>query len=159
MNLSILNIEFAFKSHNDSPDEFTCTSKINDLNVHITINKEYFENKDIDWNFIENFLTHFIRNIDFINEKSKKISRYLYNEYGNKTIIEDKFSIDNCRFTNQLFVELEQPSYLYPYPQSLLTYCVENMIDSEFTYLTNICKFTDYKSAFFVGVNGSSIED
>lgn len=159
MNLSISNIKFKFKTFNDSSDEFVCDTRIKNINVEFSINRNYFENKNIEWKFVENFLIHFVNNIDFINEKSRKISQYLYNEYGNKTNPEDKFTLDKCKFTNQLLIQFEEPPYLYPYPISSLIYNVENVIDSEFTYLSNYCKFADYKTAFFVGVKASSIQE
>lgn len=153
------NIVFEFKNLNNSLDEFYATIIINNVEVEFCINKKYFEDENVDWEFVQNFTSSFITNFDFINKKTKKIAINLYNEYGNKMDDDDKFNKDNCQFANLLLIELVEPSEIFPYPKAPLYYFVDNVINSEFTYLNSSCIFDDHREAHFVGVKASSIED
>ena len=153
------NIAFEFRNSNDNLDEVYANIAINNIEIEFCINKKYFENETIDWEFVENFTRHFIENFDFINKKTKKMAINLYNEYGSKLDNNDSFNKDNCRFTNLLLVELLEPSKIIPYPKAFLYYLVDNIFDSEFTYLNSSCIFADYRDAHFVGVKASGMQD
>lgn len=153
------NKVFAFRNSNNSLDEFYADIVIDYINVEFCINKKYFKDEQVDWNFVQEFTSHFIKNFDFINKKTKKMAIILYNEYGNIIESEEKFIKDNCYFINQLLVELMEPPEIVPYPNNILHYLVDNIFNNEFTYLNSTCIFADYGTAYFVGVKASSIDD
>ena len=151
------NIDFDFKKSNIESEEWYSEVTIKSVDVEFCINEEYFENKSIDWDFVEKFTSHFIQNFDFIFRTSQIWAIKLYNGYGNRIDEIDKFSRDNCSFSNLLLVNLaEATGYLYP--KRDLSYLVDNVFDSEFTYLTSNCIFADYRESYFVGIIASSAQ-
>ncbi|TDE41691.1 hypothetical protein E0I26_16060 [Flavobacterium rhamnosiphilum] len=153
------NLTFDFTNHNDNSEEFCTSIILKNIEVEFRINKKYFENEIIDWEFVKVFTLNFIKHFDFIFKKSKRIATILYNEYGNNVESTDAFNKDNCRFTNLLLVELLEPPRIFPYPKTSLNFIVDNIFDSEFTYLDSSCIFANYKEVSFVGVKASNMED
>jgi hypothetical protein len=154
------NLTFDFINYKDNLEEFCASIIIKNIRIEFCINKKYFENEIIDWEFVKNFTLNFIKNFSFIYNKTKKMATILYNEYGNNVETIDRFNEDNCRFMDLLLVELLEPPKTISYPKSSLYYFVDNVFDSEFTYLNSSCIFAHYREGeYFVGVKASSIED
>ncbi len=147
---------FSFKNYPNNFDEFCANVHIQNYEVEFCIHKKYFESETIDWDFVEKFTLHFIENFDFISKKSRRVAINIYNEYGNRLANDDRFTKDDCRFTNLLLVELLEPCGVYP--KAELNYLVDNVFDSEFTYINTSCIFGDYRGAHFVGVRASNIQ-
>lgn len=147
---------FSFTNNSGNSDEFFANVHIQNYEVAFCIHKKYFECETIDWEFVEKFTLRFIQNFDFISKKSRKVAINIYNEYGNRIDNDDRFTKDDCRFTNLLLVELLEPCGFYP--KAELNYIVDNVFDCEFTYLNTSCIFDGYENTHFVGIRASIIQ-
>ena len=151
-----------FKQSLVNTKEWYATLKFKEVEIEFCVDASYFVDNIIIWEHVDLITTQLLKDFDFIYEISKRWAIRLYNGYGNDLTEIDKFTRDGCEFQKLLLVRLYKSTRKYDNDhfslRNSLRFLVENVFDSEFTYMDSSCLFTIYRETYFVGVMSSSIQ-
>lgn len=151
-----------FNQSSENSNEWFATEICNGVEIEFCVDASYFIDNIIIWDHVDLITTQLLKDLDFIYEISKKWAIRLYNGYGNQLEEVDRFSKDGCEFQQLLFVRLVDPKLKYDDNYHCLRsnpkFLVDNIFDSEYTYIDSSCLFTIFKETHFVGVMANCVQ-
>jgi len=151
-----------FNQSLENLNEWFATEICNGVEIEFCVDASYFADNNIIWEHVDLIAAQLLKDLDFIYEISKRWAVRLYNGYGNQLEEVDRFTKDGCEFQKLLLVRLFESKLKYDDAYHSLhrspKFLVDNVFDSEYTYIDSSCLFTIFKETHFVGVIGSSLQ-
>ena len=151
-----------FNQSSENSNEWFAAEICKGVEIEFWVDASYFADNNIIWEHVDLITVQLLKDFDFVYEISKRWAIRLYNGYGNQLKEVDRFTRDGCEFQQMLLVRLfeSNPKYdnAYHSLRNSPKFLVDNIFDSEYTYIDSSCLFTIFKETHFVGVMGSSIQ-